>query len=135
MPPVIEYDPASSPVVLLSEPVNASTPYNEPDVIVYVNTGSESPNTFDWLAVGVMVIDLVTTVGLKEAVEFEYAVEEVGTNVADNCAAPRSTGTQSQNPVVDATTTAEHPSMETPPSLKSTVPARDVVAVMRSVVR
>ena len=135
MPPVIEYVPASSPAVLLSEPVKISNAYNDPDVIVYDNTGSVSPNTFDWPAVGVMVIDLVTTVGLKEAVEFEYAVEDVGTNVADNCADPRPSGTQSQNPVVDATTTAEHPSMETPPSVKFTVPARDVVAVMRSVVR
>ena len=75
------------------------------------------------------------TVALSDAVEFEYAVDDEGVNSADSAAAPKSTGTQSHVAVVVATATAPHPSIETPPNLKFTVPARDVVAVMRFVVR
>ena len=56
-------------------------------------------------------------------------------NSADSAADPRETGIQSHTVVVEATATAPHPSIETPPNLKFTVPARDVVAVMRFVVR
>jgi hypothetical protein len=48
-----------------------SKPYKEPVVIEYVKIGSELAKTFDWFAVGVTVIAWATTVGLREAVEFE----------------------------------------------------------------
>jgi len=81
------------------------------------------------------VIARPTTVALRDVVEFEYAVEAVGVNSADNAADPRETGTQSHTAVVEAAATDSQPSMEIPPSLKFTVPARDVVAVIRFVVR
>ena len=98
-------------------------------------TGFESPNNFDWPAVGVIVMARPPTVALSDAVEFEYAVDDEGVNSADSAADPRETGIQSHTVVVEATATAPHPSIETPPNLKFTVPARDVVAVMRFVVR
>jgi hypothetical protein len=103
-------------------------------VIEYEITGSESPNTLDWPDVGVIVIARPPTVELSDAVEFAYALEAVGVNSTDNVAAPRSTGTQSQTAVVLAAATDSHPAIELPPNLKLTVPARDVVAVMRFVV-
>ena len=54
---------------------------------------------------------------------------------ADNAAAPKSTGTQSHTAVVEAAVTAPQPVIVVPSNLKLTVPARDVVAVMRFVVR
>ena len=54
---------------------------------------------------------------------------------ADNAAAPKSTGTQSHTAVVEAAVTAPQPVIVVPSNLKFTVPARDVVAVMRFVVR
>jgi hypothetical protein len=51
-------------------------------------TGSDAPNTLDWLDVGVTVIARPATVALNDAVEFEYAVEAVGVKSADNAAAP-----------------------------------------------
>ena len=98
-------------------------------------TGSEAPNTLDCPDVGVTVIARPATVALNDAVEFEYAVEAVGVNTADKAAAPKSTGTQSQVAVVVATSTAPQPSIETPPNIKFTFPAREVVAVMPFVVR
>ena len=98
-------------------------------------TGSEAPNTLDWLAVGVTVIARPATVALSDAVEFEYAVKAVGVNTADKAAAPKSTGTQSHTAVVEAAATAPQPVIVVPSNLKFTVPARDVVAVMRFVVR
>ena len=56
-------------------------------------------------------------------------------NSADNAANPREIGTQSHTAVVEAAATAPQPVIETPPNIKFTVPARDVVAVMRFVVR
>jgi hypothetical protein len=73
------------------------------------------------------------TVVLSDAVEFAYAVDDVGVNVADNDAAPRAVGTQSHTAVVLAAATAPQPEMVVPPNIKFTVPARDVVAVMRFV--
>ena len=75
------------------------------------------------------------TVVLNEALEFEYAVEAVGVNSADNDAAPKSTGTQSQTAVAEEVPTASQPEIDVPPSLKFTLPARDVDAVMRLVMR
>ena len=98
-------------------------------------TGSESPNTFVWPEVGVTVIARPDTVVLKDALEFEYAVEEVGVKVAVNAAAPRSTGIQSQVAVADDVTTASQPEIDDPFSMKFTLPARDVVALMRLVTR
>ena len=66
--------------------------------------------------------------------ELEY-VDVVGVNSALNAVAPKSTGTQSQVAVVDAAATESQPEIELPPSIKFTVPARDVVAVMRFVTR
>ena len=54
---------------------------------------------------------------------------------ADNAAAPKSTGTQSHTAVVEAAVTAPQPVIVLPSNLKFTLPARDVVAVMRFVVR
>jgi hypothetical protein len=104
-------------------------------VTVYASTGSLSPNTFVWPVVGVTVIARAVTVGVSDDVEDEYAVDAVGVNVADNDAIPRSMGTQSQMAVVDGAATASQPVMDTPPSMKFTVPARDVVAVTRLVIR
>ena len=73
------------------------------------------------------------TVELNEAVEFAYAVDAVGVKVADNAAAPSDTGTQSHMAVVVAAATAPQPEIVVPPNMKFTVPARDVVAVMRFV--
>jgi hypothetical protein len=98
-------------------------------------TGSEAPNTLDCPDVGVTVIARPATVALSDAVEFEYAVEAVGVNTTDKAAAPKSTGTQSHTAVVEAAATAPQPVIVVPSNLKFTVPARDVVAVMRFVVR
>jgi hypothetical protein len=95
--------------------------------------GSASPKSFDWPAVGVTVMACAPTVVLSDAVEFAYAVDDVGVNVADNDAAPRAVGTQSHVAVVDTAATAPQPEMVVPPNMKFTVPARDVVAVMRLV--
>jgi hypothetical protein len=72
---------------------------------------------------------------LKDVVEFEYAVEAVGVNTADNAEAPKSTGTQSHTAVVEAAATAPQPAIVAPSNIKFTLPARDVVAVMLFVVR
>jgi hypothetical protein len=113
-----------------------SSPYKDPEVIEYPITESEAPNTFDCAAVGVTVIARPTTVVLNDdASEFEYAVDDVGVNTADNAAAPKSPGDQSHTAVVEVAATAPHPVIVVPLSLKFTVPARDVVAVMRFVVR
>ena len=133
MPPVIAYVPASSPGTRDSAPVKVSEPYIEPDVMEYPITGSEAPKSFDWPAVGVTVIARPATVELNEAVEFAYAVDAVGVKVADNAAAPRTVGTQSHTAVVVAAATAPQPEIVVPPNMKFTVPARDVVAVMRFV--
>ena len=82
---------------------------------------------------GVTVIARPATVELNEVVEFAYAVDDVGVKVADNDAAPSAVGTQSQTAVVVAAATAPQPEMVVPPNIKFTVPARDVVAVMRFV--
>lgn len=97
--------------------------------------GSESPNTFDCPEDGVTVIARPDTVVFNDVLEFEYAEDDDGVNSADNDAAPRSTGTQSQTAVVLAATTDSQPVIELPPNLKLTDPARDVVAVMRLVTR
>jgi hypothetical protein len=83
--------------------------------------------------VGVTVIARAATVVLSDPVEFAYAVDDVGVKVADNDAAPRAVGTQSQTAVVVAAATAPQPEMVVPPNIKFTVPARDVVAVIRFV--
>jgi hypothetical protein len=83
--------------------------------------------------VGVTVIARPATVELNEAVEFAYAVDDVGVKVADNDAAPRAVGTQSHVAVVVAAATAPQPEIVVPLNIKFTVPARDVVAVMRFV--
>ena len=85
--------------------------------------------------VGVTVIARPTTVALRDAVEFANVVDSAGVNSADSAADPRETGTQSHVAVVVATTTAPQPSIETPPNIKFTLPARDVVAVILFVVR
>jgi hypothetical protein len=72
-------------------------------------------------------------VGLIEAVEFEYAADDVGVKVAESAADPRSTGTQSQV-AVEVADTDSQPGIETLFNMKLTVPAREVVAVMRFVV-
>jgi hypothetical protein len=72
-------------------------------------------------------------VGLIEAVEFEYAADDVGENVAESAAVPRSTGVQSHE-AVEVADTDSQPGIETLFNMKLTVPARDVVAVMRFVV-
>ena len=72
---------------------------------------------------------------LNDVVEFEYAVEDVGVNSADKAEAPKSTGTQSHVAVVEAAATDSQPSIEVPPNVKFTLPAREVVAVIRFVVR
>ena len=82
---------------------------------------------------GVTVIARAATVVLSDPVEFAYAVDDVGVKVADNDAAPRAVGTQSQTAVVVAAATAPQPEMVVPPNIKFTVPARDVVAVIRFV--
>jgi hypothetical protein len=76
------------------------------------------------------VIVRAETEVLKDVVELEYAVEEVGVNSAANVAAPRSTGTHAQVAVVEAATTDPQPEIDDPFNLKFTVPAREVVAVM-----
>ena len=82
---------------------------------------------------GVTAIARAATVVLSDPVEFAYAVDDVGVKVADNDAAPRAVGTQSQTAVVVAAATAPQPEMVVPPNIKFTVPARDVVAVIRFV--
>ena len=82
---------------------------------------------------GVTVIARAAAVVLSDPVEFAYAVDDVGVKVADNDAAPRAVGTQSQTAVVVAAATAPQPEMVVPPNIKFTVPARDVVAVIRFV--
>ena len=72
---------------------------------------------------------------LRDALEFEYALDEVGVKVADNAAVPRSTGIQSQVAVADDVATDSQPEIDVPLSMKFTLPARDVVAVMRLVTR
>jgi hypothetical protein len=72
-------------------------------------------------------------VAFNEAVEFEYAADEVGENVAESATVPRSTGVQSHE-AVDVADTDSQPGIETLFNMKLTVPARDVVAVMRFVV-
>jgi hypothetical protein len=84
--------------------------------------------------VGVTVIARANTVGLSDVVELEY-VDVVGVNSALNAARPKSTGTQSHVAVVAVAATASQPTIEVPPNIKFTVPARDVVAVMRFVRR
>ena len=96
--------------------------------------GSESPNGFDWPEVGVIVIARPNTDVLRDALEFEYAIDEVGVKVAVNAAVPRSTGIQSQVAVADDVATASQPEIDVPSSMKFTLPARDVVAVMRLVI-
>ena len=98
-------------------------------------TGSDAPNSLDCPDVGVTVIARPTTVALRDAVEFANVVDSAGVNSADSAADPRATGTQSHAAVVVATTTAPQPSIETPPNIKFTLPARDVVAVILFVVR
>ena len=66
--------------------------------------------------------------------ELEY-VEVVGVNSALSAAAPRTLGDQAHVAVVVAAATASHPAIDVPLNLKFTVPARDVVAVMRFVMR
>jgi hypothetical protein len=100
----------------------------------YPMTGSVSPKSFDWLAVGVTVIARSATVVLSDADEFAYAVDDVGVKVADNAAAPRAAGIQSHVAVVVAAATAPQPEIVVPPNMKFTVPARDVVAVIWLVV-
>ena len=82
---------------------------------------------------GVTVIARAATVVLSDPVEFAYAVDDVGVKVADNDAAPRAVGTQSQTAVVVAAATAPQPEIVAPPNMKFTVPAREVVAVIRFV--
>ena len=82
---------------------------------------------------GVTVIARPTTVELNEVVEFAYAVDAVGVKVADNAVVPRAAGIQSHVAVVDAAAIAPQPEIVAPPNMKFTVPARDVVAVMRFV--
>lgn len=92
--------------------------------------GSESPNAFDWPAVGVTVIARAEIEVLKDVVEIEYAFDAAGVNSAVNVAAPRLTGDHAHVAVVDATTTDSQPAIDDPSNLKFTVPAREVVAVM-----
>ena len=132
---MMAYVPESSPETRDNAPVSVSSPYNDPAVIEYPITGSEAPNTLDWLDVGVTVIARPATVALNDAVELEYAVGDVGMKSADSAADPKSTGTQSHTAVVEATATAPQPVIVVPSNLKFTLPARDVVAVMRFVVR
>ena len=66
--------------------------------------------------------------------ELEY-VEVVGVNSALSAAVPRTLGDQSHVAVVDAAATASQPAREVPANIKFTVPARDVMAVMRFVTR
>ena len=61
--------------------------------------------------------------------------EEVGVKVADSEADPSETGTQSHVAVADAIAIAPQPEIVVPPNMKFTVPARDVVAVIRFVMR
>ena len=61
-------------------------------------------------------------------------MEAVGAKVADSAATPREAGTQSHVAVVVVAATASQPAIEVPPNMKFTLPARDVVAVMRLVV-
>lgn len=73
------------------------------------------------------------TIGFSHAeIDDEYANESVGVRDADNCSNPTADGFQSQKADVDTATTAPHPEMETPPTMKLTVPGCDVVAVIRS---
>lgn len=125
--------PASSPAARDNAPANESDPYSAPEVMENAIPGSASPKSFDCPAVGVTVIACVPTVVLSDAVEFAYAVDDVGVNVADSDAAPRAVGTQSHTAVVVAAATAPQPEMVVPPNMKVTAPARDVVAVMRFV--
>jgi hypothetical protein len=83
---------------------------------------------------GVTVIARPNTVELSDVVELEY-VEAVGVNSALSAAVPRTLGDQSHVAVVVAAATASQPAREVPPNIKFTVPARDVVAVMRFVTR
>jgi hypothetical protein len=66
--------------------------------------------------------------------ELAKAFDAVGVNKAVIAADPRSIGTQSHVAVVATATAASQPTMEVPFNMKLTVPARDVVAVIRSVV-
>ena len=97
-------------------------------------TGSAAPKTLLWPTYGETVIARPSTVGLSDVVELEY-IDAVGVNSALNAATPKSTGSQSQVAVVVAAATASQPAIEVPPNIKFTVPARDVVAVMRFVRR
>jgi hypothetical protein len=98
-------------------------------------TGSESPKILDWPEVGVIVIARPTTVALSNAVEFAYAVDAVGANVADKFTDPNAAGTQSHVAVVVTAATASQPVIDVPFNMKLTDPAREVVAVMRFVMR
>jgi hypothetical protein len=82
------------------------------------------------------VIARPTTVVLSDVLELAYVLESAraGVNSADNAAEPNATGTQSHVAVVVAVT-APQPEIVVPPNMKFTVPARDVVAVMRFVMR
>ena len=97
-------------------------------------TGSAAPKTLLWPTYGDTVIARPNTVGLSDVVELEY-IDAVGVNSALNAATPKSTGSQSHVAVVVAAATASQPVIEVPPNIKFTVPARDVVAVMRFVRR
>ena len=97
-------------------------------------TGSAAPKTLLWPTYGDTVIARPNTVGLSDVVELEY-IDAVGVNSALNAATPKSTGSQSHVAVVVAAATASQPAIEVPPNIKFTVPARDVVAVMRFVRR
>jgi hypothetical protein len=66
----------------------------------------------------------------NDASEFAYALDSVGENVAVRFAAPRSTGTHAHVAVVVEAAADSQPVIDVPFSLKFTVPARDVVAVM-----
>ena len=66
-------------------------------------------------------------------VELEY-VDVVGVNCAESAVTPIVVGIQSQVAVVVAAVTELHPEIDTPPTMKFTVPAREVVAVIRSTV-
>lgn len=54
----------------------------------------------------------------------------MGVNTAESAAAPRADGAHAHVAVVDTAATDSQPEIETPSTLKFTMPARDVVAVM-----
>ena len=62
-------------------------------------------------------------------------VDAMGVKVANKVTDPNADGTQSHVAVVVTAVTASQPVIDVPFNMKLTVPARDVVAVMRSMVR